>query len=1135
MSNTSKFYFLFLSIILQVSLLYAQMSSLHGDDSEYRYGVHSGNNFRTSFFNDGTWGGDRTKQNNWPGEWPINSGHLYLVDGDIFVISEVYENYDPILKTFLTGRGTLRHIQATVKAANVQSSTGDKGPDQATGAWWTFLPLPGFANPNSDKIAMVKKGSEWEDSWPSSWPDIADPSNPRYSPDGWTGAWNGYFGKNVFNADEESYFVADDYQKQEFPGFRPDTNDVSRGGLGVRMYVRGFQWDKAEIADVLFCHFEFQNIGTYSHDKMVFGYKIGNNVGDTFTGSEGNDGGSYDVEKSLSWTWDADGVGQASWGPEPTGIFGACFLESPGEALDGIDNDNDGVNGTGPTITVSMFQSSVLQAATQIVLIDYNDSHYRRVVTTLADTLAKLGKASTDTLSIAFAATLYKFYVGKTLGEIGDNMFDDNLNGVIDENRGVTQNSVTNYLYLNHKYIECKTGSGKNNTLIDESRDDGIDNDGNWNVATDDVGKDGIGPGNPFYIGPDAGEGDGVPTSGEPHFDGTDVNESDMLGLTSFNLYTWGGAHNQYDDEAMWQLFKPGLFRIDPVGNLELGFGSGYFSIKAGQSQRISVGLIAAYAGTSGGDTVALFTTKNKAQSTYNNNYLLPSAPKAPTVEATASSKLVTLTWDNSAENIIDPVLGQDFEGYRVYRSTNPLVFDSTTLIAQFDLDNEFSGYSSIPNHGKYFWLGSNSGIQHTFVDNVPAYGFDYYYVVTSYDHGSNDLNVPPTESAIAIYRSESGEIITGSNAAVVVPVDPDGAKYPTSISLTRGLCEGTVKCEIIDTWLAKPNHTYRITFQDNLYYVSQVKDFSLTDITKGETVLYQIPFYNQHRNVQVVNGLRLTLENVGNGALEMIEDSSYWTRAGVMHADLRTFYLTTNPPVKLTPGDFKIIFGDVGIDTSKAFQRGTILLPATPVNFTVMNTLTNAKVPFAFREIERSTGNGKFTANQVGTQMDQIIILAPKSSDNDTLIGSWVVQLQRTSATSSDTIMPGIGDALTLKSTRPFLSEAVFEFTVPDVVAEVPEQEENSAPKKFSLSQNYPNPFNPATTIRFSLPVKSDVRLFLVNTLGQVVKEIAKGNYDAGYHQVVVNGSTLASGVYFYSIETNTGFVQTKKLVLLK
>lgn len=101
----NKFYSvvtILLWIGLNFSTVQAQMQNLHGDDREYRIGMHSGNQFRTTFFNDGTFGGQTGNaagmsivKTQVPGEWPINSGHWYLIDGDIFVISEVADNYDP--------------------------------------------------------------------------------------------------------------------------------------------------------------------------------------------------------------------------------------------------------------------------------------------------------------------------------------------------------------------------------------------------------------------------------------------------------------------------------------------------------------------------------------------------------------------------------------------------------------------------------------------------------------------------------------------------------------------------------------------------------------------------------------------------------------------------------------------------------------------------------------------------------------------------------------------------------------------------------------------------------------------------------------------------------------------------------
>ena len=90
------------------------------------------------------------------------------------------------------------------------------------------------------------------------------------------------------------------------------------------------------------------------------------------------------------------------------------------------------------------------------------------------------------------------------------------------------------------------------------------------------------------------------------------------------------------------------------------------------------------------------------------------------------------------------------------------------------------------------------------------------------------------------------------------------------------------------------------------------------------------------------------------------------------------------------------------------------------------------------------------------------------------------------------------------------------------------------SLPSDYALGQNYPNPFNPVTTISFSLPVASHVTLEVYNVMGQRVTTVSDGFYEAGVHACEWNGSAVASGVYFYRIETPE-FVETKKMMLLK
>jgi hypothetical protein len=89
--------------------------------------------------------------------------------------------------------------------------------------------------------------------------------------------------------------------------------------------------------------------------------------------------------------------------------------------------------------------------------------------------------------------------------------------------------------------------------------------------------------------------------------------------------------------------------------------------------------------------------------------------------------------------------------------------------------------------------------------------------------------------------------------------------------------------------------------------------------------------------------------------------------------------------------------------------------------------------------------------------------------------------------------------------------------------------------PQSFKLHQNYPNPFNPATTISYQLSAVSQVELSIYNLLGQKVATLVDRRQPAGVYQVKWDGTAYPSGVYYYRLLTDTGFNQTKKLILLK
>jgi len=97
----------------------------------------------------------------------------------------------------------------------------------------------------------------------------------------------------------------------------------------------------------------------------------------------------------------------------------------------------------------------------------------------------------------------------------------------------------------------------------------------------------------------------------------------------------------------------------------------------------------------------------------------------------------------------------------------------------------------------------------------------------------------------------------------------------------------------------------------------------------------------------------------------------------------------------------------------------------------------------------------------------------------------------------------------------------------------------ENYAPEKLVVSQNRPNPFNQSTLIEYALPHSSHVHISIYNSLGQVVATLADEFLHAGLHRLSwdgknIDGVDVASGVYFYSIQTDD-FRESKRMVLLK
>ena len=827
-----------------------------------RSAVHNGNQVRSVF---GNWGVIGQPPAGGPrGSWKHdNNGYL----GDV----------SPMVGAEVKWGSGLFHSVVTVP---VERPTELRDEDSRTGKSWTFEPLGGYINANQQKVAM----STDRNSWPPFWPDkLGDPTDP-----GWRNSWNGYFGKRV-SADQESYFVMDDNNDERFNAsdnnpariaFKPDPSKPARNGLGLEIRVRGLQWAQFLAKDNIFWLYEITNTGKVNYDRVVFGMLVGTYVG--VTGTDGapqeydDDWSFYDVRTNITYTGDyARNNSRNPLWKGSVGMVGYAFLESPGNPYDGIDNDGDAdsvaLAASAPKFRQESFDSTLIRPGDKIVLIRNDFSRIVYVVPN-ADTVTIITRG----LSFLLRPGTTRVAEGNILRDIQGNEsvnpnaydgFDNDFDGVVDENfylhyrqikrtRTVPQKTLIDVLRP-LRFVDHKSNLGTSPlSLIDERRDDRVDNDNDWNRDFDDVGRDGIaGTG-------DFGESDGRPTSGyddtgrdtglpgEPNIDKTDVNESDQIGLTSFYYFTPAGRVRLGDDESLWSNLAPGFFDVPTsiVNNRpERGedgdfiYGSGYFPLLAGSTERFSLALV--YGGGRSGsiedDIADLLKNKQTVQKIYDSNYQFPQPPDKPTLTAVPGDKQVTLYWDRKSEASLDPVLKtRDFEGYKIYRSTDPDFSDIFTVtdasgtpqgyrpLAQFDLKNGVKSYFRANAElfeaasGFSYYLGDDTGLQHTFVDRDVENGRRYYYAIVAYDRGDEFLGIFPSENTKFISIQTTGEVLHDVNVAVVRPnAKVAGYVFPieaVKLDTKVRYGSGEARYKVVDNQKVT-GHTYRLEFLDSL------------------------------------------------------------------------------------------------------------------------------------------------------------------------------------------------------------------------------------------------------------------------------------------------------------------------------
>lgn len=1227
-----------LTVILYSHQVLAQNSDYQPSEQRSEFegrkkSIMDGNSLRATYHNFGHAG--RTDNQNFDEllfEYPKNTGREYMYFMSAMIGAEVENQTNPSAAPV-----------TIVDVANYRTA--------ADGSSWSMNPIVGYSREGSNEIARSDRGpdSPLGNTWPNFWPD-----KQVNGGDGWAGSWNGYFGRDQFNADVEFYYRAgDDLYTKKISAYKPDSTDNTRGGLGLILDARILAWSQPLLSAVHFNIFEITNDASYDYDQLAFGLWIADLVG-----GDGSDQPQFDELRSIAYLTDLNRNTPRDVFEGPVGEMGLKFLETPGNAIDGIDNDGDSNNykpdeglfydadnqdlyrplttaGDGfyayatlqdsvvPEFTDDDFLERTLMPGDKIALIQENGD---RIITTYPVTeTVVVSQGREITLSPA-GLTVQEDIVEEQ--EFHTDGLDNDLDGLIDENtpNHLEKNTILNngsasqvpvryinYLHFNegdtlqpglivsNQDIRARIASDSdfddlvNNyhegrfknihtsaPMIDEARDDFFDNDNDWNEVNDDVGIEG----DPNTSS--QGQGDGKPSSGagtnfpgESSIDKTDISETDNIGVTRATILA-AGELDVDADGAIWDDYlTPGAFSssVSPGDDSDIFISSSLFPLRKGATERFAVAITAAQEfGSAAQDRQKINANLDQAFGAYETDYQFARAPNPPKVNAVPGNGYVTIYWDNSSENSFDRYLqritgdGFDFEGYKVYKATNPSFEDARTItdafgsalfyeeIASFDRENGIQGLHPVAVNGTQYRLGNDSGLSYSYTDTEVENGKKYFYAVVGFDYGAEVAGIAPSESPIAISQQPDGSFILGQNVVEVIPapsragyIDPENPEA----TIVSGSPGGSVSVRIVDPIAVTEDKEYRVVFQDTLISATnanapdtvKTKNFSLLDISSStvDTLIKESEKFNGE-DLPITDGFLISVENVTE--LGVNEDLSDWFTA---EEDTIHNYEFTAANTRQKVSDYRIIFGELGFGQSsnKTVEREPNDFrnyPAIPTNFKVFNVTENKEVEYGLFSTPRPLGEnkpiGEFGAftTAFGDRSDNIYVIEDFRGEEDATTYKIRMNILKNGSTPVSE-NPSSGDTLFIAINKPFLANDIFEFRI---------QPENTATIDTELAKEQlddvyvvPNPYvvsspyEPAITrqdntqrraIYFvGVPVPSTIRIFSVaGTLIETIKveegspNIVGGETGGAYRWDLLSKDDLelSYGVYLFHVE---------------
>jgi hypothetical protein len=440
---------------------------------------------------------------------------------------------------------------------------------------------------------------------------------------------------------------------------------------------------------------------------------------------------------------------------------------------------------------------------------------------------------------------------------------------------------------------------------------------------------------------------------------------------------------------------------------------------------------------------------------------------------------------------------------------------------------------------GSQLWAarynGPGNGEDNAVAIAVDANGNCY---VTGYSLGTgpyNDyLTIKYSASGVQLWTARYNGPGNQEDRANAIAIDGSGNVYVTGRSALNATFPynddyTTVKYDASGNqlWVARydgpansTDEAYALALdsQNNVY----VAGYSFSDSSSGDyaTIKYNpagiqlwVQRYNGPGNAEdFAYGLAV------NGSNVYVTGKSYGNGTNYDYATIK--YSPTQLDVTLTPLNPPIIVPATGGSFSFNVSIQRVVGPAAP--YTVWARIKNP--------------DGSYTLPTLGpVTVNTPVGLLVTRTRNQSVPGTWAAGLYTylgyANASFSYPAMDSSSFTWTKSATAdgaPWISDAICSGeTFPGEVAV-------SAPVTISFMNAHPSPFNPSTTIFYSLPQASKVRLSVFDAQGRTVAVLVEGWREAGTHEVTFDGSQLSSGLYFYRL-TDGSHSATGKMVLLK